>query len=211
MVGKAMDENPTRNKIIMLLNRAEHQTVAELSQQMDITPMAVRQHLMALERKGIISYVAKKYGIGRPVFLYSLTSKAKSQFPKAYSTFIRDVLAAIGELEGKEKIDRIFRLRKERQVEEKKKALSKTRTFNEKIRTFARLLDEEGFMVEVEDGTRKVMVKQFNCMLSDVASEYPQACKHELDFYRDLFGRDVERSQCQREGAPCCVYEISKG
>ncbi|NIR25428.1 MAG: ArsR family transcriptional regulator, partial [Gammaproteobacteria bacterium] len=109
-----MDENPTRQKIIMLLNRAEHRTVAELSNEMDITPMAVRQHLMALERKGVIQYVSKKYGIGRPVFLYSLTEQAKSDFPKAYSTFLRDVLESISEMEGPEKVDDIFRLRMNR-------------------------------------------------------------------------------------------------
>jgi len=207
---KNIDENPTRQRIIMLLNKAEHRTVAELSKDMDITPMAVRQHLMALERKGIITYVAKKYGIGRPVFLYSLTDKAKASFPKAYGTFIRDMLGSLAEIDGPKKIDTILSRRKDRLVQEHEKNFSKAKSTSEKVRIMARQLDSDGYMIETEEKNGNLFIKQFNCMLTDVAAEYPQVCKYELQMYRELFGKNVDRIECQRDGAPSCTYQIPK-
>lgn len=209
-MSRNIDENPTRQKIITLLNKSEHRTVAELSKDMDITPMAVRQHLMALERKGIISYVAKKYGIGRPVFLYSLTEKARAAFPKAYGSFIHDMLGFLSEIDGLEKVEKMFKFRKDRMVKEYTKLLSKARSFSEKVYLFAEHLDNEGFMTEAGEENGHFVVQQFNCMLAEVSSEYPQSCKNELQIYRELFGKDVIRTQCQRDGFPSCRYEIPK-
>jgi predicted ArsR family transcriptional regulator len=207
---KHIDENPTRQKIIMLLNKAEHLTVAELSKDMEITPMAVRQHLMALERKGIISYVSRKYGIGRPVFLYSLTEKAKAAFPKAYSSFLRDMLRVLADIDGPGKIEIIFERRRDRMVKQYGTILSKARTVSEKVQTLARQLDSEGYMIETEEKGGKIVIKQFNCMLTDVAVDYPQSCTYELKMYQELFGKDVQRIECQRDGAPSCTYVIPK-
>ncbi|HEB01872.1 MAG TPA: ArsR family transcriptional regulator, partial [Nitrospirae bacterium] len=95
------DNNPTRKQIIMLLKKNILQSVAQLSEHMSITPMAVRQHLMGLEKQGIITYKPKKSGIGRPVFLYSLTKKASDIFPKSYSDFVREMLSILEDEDGR--------------------------------------------------------------------------------------------------------------
>jgi predicted ArsR family transcriptional regulator len=170
--------------------------------------MAVRQHLMSLERKGIISYVTKKYGIGRPVFLYSLTEKANDIFPKTYRKFIHEVLGALEKTEGRKKVEKIFKLRKEGQLQERLGSLAGRQGLGERVRTLAEHLDKDGYMVELREGHGHFSLKQFNCLLYGVAEEYPEACKYELELYRDLLGKGVTRALCRREGDPACEYII---
>lgn len=205
-----IDENPTRKKIILHLKKAEHMTVAELSNVIGITPMAVRQHLMSLEKRGIVHYTTKKYGIGRPVFQYRLTEKAKDIFPKSYFSLVRDMLEGIEKMDGREKLDTLFRQRKDRMVTEKMRELEAANNADDRVKRFAASIDRDGFMVEMEEDDASWRVKQFNCMLSGVAGEYPEACKYELELYREIHGQSVKRIQCQREGAVACIYEIPK-
>jgi len=205
-----IDEKPSRQKIIMLLKKTECMTVAELSRQIGITPMAVRQHLMALERQGIIRYVVKKSGIGRPVFLYRLTDKADNIFPKAYEKLINDVFRALEKTDGKRKIEKIFELRKDRLLTEYRSAISNSNPLSTKVATLADLLNADGYMVEMEETSKKFNLRLYNCPISGVAYEFGQACKYELQLYKELLNIDVQREQCQREGAPACTYIIPK-
>ena len=203
-------ENPTRQKIIPHLNRGGQMTGTELSRELEITPMAVRQHLLSLERKGIIIYETKKYGIGRPVFVYKLTEKAKSSFPKVYERFTLEVLRIIEETEGRDRLEKIFKVRKKNMLAKLEHVFSDTKSLSEKIHRLAGVLDSDGCMTEVKEHLDEFHLMKFNCVLSGVTSKYPELCKHELDLYKSVFGKGVTRGQCQRSGEHFCIYKIPK-
>jgi predicted ArsR family transcriptional regulator len=177
---------------------------------MGITPMAVRQHLMSLEKKGIIRYEAKKYGVGRPVFLYRLTERAEDIFPKAYGKFLTEMLRTLEELDGKRKLDKLFRLRKEHLLAEKQSLLAGSGSLEDKLSRLTEELQADGFMAELSQDGDNFVLKQFNCPIKGVASEFTQPCKYELELYKDLLGSGVKRPECQRDGYPACVYLIPK-
>ncbi|MDA8085331.1 MAG: winged helix-turn-helix transcriptional regulator [Nitrospiraceae bacterium] len=77
-----IENGQTKDKIIILLKKNDGLTTGELSRHVGITPMGIRQHLLALERKNLIRYEMKKNGIGRPAFVYRLTELADDVFPK---------------------------------------------------------------------------------------------------------------------------------
>ncbi|GAB4388345.1 MAG: hypothetical protein Kow0025_07040 [Thermodesulfovibrionales bacterium] len=205
-----LEQSSTKQKILMLLKKNESMTVADLSRQMGITPMAVRQHLMALEKKNFIRYDVKKYGIGRPVFLYSLTDKADSMFPKGYAKFITEVLEAVEKTEGKKKLDKIFKARNERLLAEAEGYLSGCKTFGDRVHKLSERLEKGGYMVDLSEDGDKFVLRQFNCPLSGIPAKFGQTCGYELELYRDLLGQGVTMEQCQRDGAPSCTYFIPK-
>jgi len=205
-----IDENPTRKKIIMMLKKSEHLTVKEMSREMGITSMAVRQHLMSLEKRGIIYYITRKYGIGRPVFLYKLTDKAQDFFPKSYGPFVSDVLGIIERLDGRKKVRRIFEERKDRILRERQAAIGTHGTIEDKVRSLVDILDKDGYMVEMDVKKDHLELREYNCPIFNLVGDYHEACSTELDMYRQLFGDKVERIECQRDGAPSCSYLIPK-
>lgn len=205
-----LDENPTRKQIIMLLKRNSQQSVAQLSNQMGITPMAVRQHLMSLEKRGLISYKPKKSGIGRPVFLYSLTDKARDIFPKSYVSFIKNMLSIVEAEGGRKRVDKIFMQIKDRAMKGRYRDLMGKADLEEKVNALVSILDTEGLMVELEVNEDFFSIKQFNCLLHNITADYPEACKYELKMYRDLLGKDIKRTGCQADGEPACVYIVPR-
>ena len=69
------NQKQTRNAILNALKMDGSQTAADLADQMrNLTPMAVRLHLYALEDEGLVEATSKAEGRGRPKKFWSLTS-----------------------------------------------------------------------------------------------------------------------------------------
>ncbi|MEW6418989.1 MAG: metalloregulator ArsR/SmtB family transcription factor [Nitrospirota bacterium] len=205
-----LNENPTRGKIMMLLKKMGPMPIDDLSKELKITPMGIRQHLLCLQRKGLIDYVTKRQGIGRPAFLYQLTEKADDLFPKAYHTFTSNILRYIEKNEGRDKIDDIFKWRKNIILKDYQEALFDKKSLKEKIHEFKNILESEGYFVDISETNSHYSLRQFNCPIYKIASEFKEACKYELQMYKDLLGKEVKRQQCMSDGNPSCTYIIPK-
>lgn len=203
-----VDENSTRNSIILLLKKNGGMSIDELSKRIDITPMGIRQHLLALEKKDLVTYTARKKGIGRPGFVYMLTENANELFPKTYDEFALGVLRDIVRHDGPERIDQIFDWRRKRMLEVKKEALVKTESIENTLNRFRHLLEADGHLVDLSRNNGHYHLKQYHCPIHKVAREFGDACKHELRLYRELFGESVVREQSVAEGAAACLYII---
>ena len=203
-----VSENPTREKILFLLKKKGPLSIDDLSRQMGITPMGIRQHLISLERKGFVDYIARRYGVGRPAFLYKLTEKADDLFPKTYHNFILSTLKEIEKNEGREKVEEIFRWRKEKFLKDRKEALSDKKGLQDRVYALKDMLEADGYLVDLDIDDNNFILKEFNCPIVKVASEFREACKYELQIYRELLRKDVTRQECMVEGSPSCTYVI---
>jgi predicted ArsR family transcriptional regulator len=205
-----LNENPTREKILMILKTRGPMPIDDLSKELNITSMGIRQHLLSLERRGLIDYITKRQGIGRPAFLYKLTDKADNLFPKTYDKFIIDIFKDIEKYEGRNKIDDIFKWRKNRLFKETREALSEKKSLEDKVYELKDIFESRGYLVDLDETDNYYSFKQFNCPIYKVASEYKEACKYELQMYKDLLGKEVTRQQCMADGNPSCTYTIPK-
>lgn len=203
-----IEENPTRQKILILLKKNGGMTNEELSKFLQITPMGVRQHLLSLEKKGIITYNTVRHGIGRPNFVYKLTNKADKYFPNNYDNFALEILKDLEDLEGRDAIARLFRRRKERLLVKCREVIGNGKPLREKIERMAGLLSEKGYLVEVSGNGEGYAIKQFNCPIKNISETYFEVCENELELYRELFGSGVERSMCMSKGDLSCEYII---
>ena len=205
-----MYENSTREKILLLLKKKGAVSIDKISKELNITSMGIRQHLLWLEKNGLIDYVAKRQGIGRPAFIYKLTDKADDLFPKAYRDFIVTVFKDIENNEGRDKIDEILQWRKNGIFKDMKETLSDRKTFQEKVFGFRDILESKGYLVEFNATNKHYTIKQYNCPIYVLAVEYKEACRYELQMYKDLLGKIVSREECISDGDPSCTYIIPK-
>ncbi len=205
-----VDDNSTRKNIILLLKKNGGMSIEDLSKLIDITPMGIRQHLLALEKRGIVHYIAKKRGIGRPGFIYMLTEAADDLFPKSYDSFSVGLLRDIRKHEGNEKIDRIFGWRRERLLKSKKELLAGKENLEDILAALKQSLEEDGHFIEISRNNGHYQLKQYHCPIHKVAMEFREACGHELMLYRELIGRDVVRERSVSDGAPSCLYLIPR-
>jgi len=206
----AINENPTREKILLLLKKNGPSSIDSLSKELNITSMGIRQHLLSLERKGLIEYITKRQGIGRPAFLYKLSEKAVDLFPKSYENFILHLLKDIEKHEGRDKIGEIFNWHKMRVFKDAKEALSDTKTVHEKVVRFMDFLEAGGHITELDSSNNHYTLKIFNCPLYRIAMGYKEACQFDMLLVRDLFGKEVVREECIINGDNSCTYTIPK-
>lgn len=204
------EDNSTRGNIVLFLKKKGGMSIEELSNVINITPMGVRQHLLALEKKGIVTFIKKRHGRGRPVFTYMLTEKADDLFPKSYDGLALGILRDIKKHDGNEKIDKIFAWRRHRLFKFKREALSGKENLHDILNTLKQLLEAEGHFVELSKKNGHYHLKQYHCPIGKIAREFKDACKHELQLYRDLIGKHVTREQSVSEGAPSCLYLIPR-
>ena len=86
----------TRGQVLTLL-RQGHGTVEDLARELGLTDNAVRSHLTALERDGLVTQSGLRRGVGKPAHVYTLTPDAERFFPKAYGPVLQQVVATLGE------------------------------------------------------------------------------------------------------------------
>jgi predicted ArsR family transcriptional regulator len=205
-----LNENPTREKIILLLKKRGAMAIDELSRELSITSMGIRQHLLSLERRGLIEYMTKRQGIGRPAFLYKLTAKADDLFPKEYDKFMLNLFHDIEKNDGREKIDEILKWRKNRIVKDAREVLADKKSIGEKIYALKDILEADGYFPEISESNTHYILKLFNCPIFKLAAEYKEVCRHDLQMFRELIGKDLTREECINSGGLSCTYTLPK-
>jgi len=206
----ALNENPTREKILLLLKKMGPMSIDSLGRELNITSMGIRQHLLSLERKGLIEYITKRQGIGRPAFLYKLSGKADNLFPKAYDGFALNLLNDVEKNEGREKIAEIFKRNKNRMLKDAREALADKKTAYDRIVGFKDFLESGGYTTELHSENNNYTLKIHNCPIYRIAKDYKEACQFDMILFKDLFGKDVVRQECIADGGSSCSYTIPK-
>src|SRR5947208_5500870 len=84
----------TRGRIIILLRRSSR-AVDELAEALDLTHTAVRAHLAALERDGLVQQHSERRGSRKPSAVYDLAPAAEYLFPKAYGQLLDQLLEVL--------------------------------------------------------------------------------------------------------------------
>src|SRR5688500_9150014 len=99
----------TQAKMLQLLRRSRR-TINDLSESLGLTDNAVRTHVAALSRDGIIEPVGTQRDTGgKPARLYALTEAGEELFPKAYAMVLAGLVEELARRGGRERADELAR------------------------------------------------------------------------------------------------------
>src|SRR4029450_1269858 len=98
MAASSASLPPSRQAVLDLILRGER-TVNTLAAQLRISDNAVRVHLIALERDGLIrrSGIVRSGTVGQPAAEYDLTTAGEQALSTAYPAALAALAAAAGE------------------------------------------------------------------------------------------------------------------
>ena len=131
--------------LTLLLQNKEGLSVEDLSKGLGITDNAVRQHLTALERDGMVAKGETQSTGGRPEHLYGLTTDGQELFPRHYSWFAELLINSLREEQGTDALrERLEGMGKAvgRQVAAR---LAGVKDRSERIRALAGIMRELGY------------------------------------------------------------------
>ncbi len=208
---QAPGERKTRRAITKLLKTEGPIDSAQLAQRLGLTAMAVRQHLYALQREGLVTSEERPVPIGRPAKFWRLTREADRLFPEAYAELSVALIDSVKDAFGEEGLERVLTSRCARQRVDYGKRIRTQDSLDRKLAELAKVRSEEGYMAEVrrEDDGSFLLVEN-HCPICAAANACQGFCSTELDLFRSVLGPGVtvERAEHIIKGDSRCVYRI---
>lgn len=204
-----VNDGSTRHKILHLLRTKGRLTAGQLSEELELTGMAIRRHMYAMEKEGCINIVAIRQAMGRPVHLYELTEQADHLFPKNYETLALDLLQELEEdPQTAALIDVMFEGRKQK-LQSRYAIRMNGKSLSDKLEELVAIQNAGGYMAQLEQANDGAyMLYEYNCPISGIADKYQQACSCELKLFQELLNAPVERTECLAKGGSKCSYRI---
>jgi len=204
----------TREAILTLLKQRGPSDSEALAAELDISAMAVRQHLYALRQQKLISHREEPRSVGRPAKLWFPTSAANRFFPDAHASLTVSLLNAMSETFGEEGVQRLVTRCAKRQISDYRSRIPVHAPLQARLEALISIRNEEGFMAEVQsqrDGS--FLLIENHCPISAAANVCPKLCNMEMKVFRAILGEGVaiEREEHMVAGARRCVYRIRTG
>jgi predicted ArsR family transcriptional regulator len=199
----------TRERIVVLLRRHGRLSAPQLAELLQLSSVGLRRHLAMLERDGLVSSATEKPKRGRPTAVYRLTDAGLETFPRHYDEVAREALAF---LKGQDAatLAQFLAWRNERLAASYAGRVEGA-TLAERTDALAEVLNEQGFMAEVEPTDGGLRLCQHNCTVEHLAAELPDLCTSEAELFERLLGTRVERETTIVDGAMRCETRIDLG
>jgi predicted ArsR family transcriptional regulator len=199
----------TRERILLLLRRHGRLSAPRLAELLQLTSVGVRRHLALLERDGLVGATVEKPRRGRPAAVYRLTDAGLETFPRHYDEVAREALTF---LKGRDAatLSQFLAWRNERLAASYAGRVEGD-TLAERTDALAEVLNEQGFMAEVEPVDGGLRLCQHNCTVEHLATELPDLCASEAELFERLLGTRVERETTIVDGAVRCETRIDLG
>ena len=195
----------TRARLLQLV-RGSARTVPELAKAVGITENAVRTHVAAAERDGLVrpAGVQRSTG-GKPARTYELTPEAEELFPKAYTLVFTELLRTLRDEQGDEAVADLLR-RVGRRLGAGAESSGADATA--RVAAAARLLESIGGSVEVTASPDGWILGSTGCPLSGIVSDEPTVCALAESIVAEATGMSVTET-CERNGRPRCTFRIT--
>ncbi len=210
MITQPLSEQPERTQeaVLLYLKRDGEMTVGALCDLLGVTSMAVRRHLAALQKEGLVESRLEKQSRGRPTYKYKLTEKSESLFPSGFQNLAIDLLDLVFEQSGHKGVMQLLARRNDR-LSKRLKTRVDEKCLPERVAEVSKIFSENGYMTEwepLDDGN--FIIYQRHCAVHELATQYRQLCVLEPRLMEQLLGYKISRTKYMLKDDPVCAYLV---
>jgi predicted ArsR family transcriptional regulator len=201
-------DRPTRKRVARAILVRGPSTAAELAEELDLTPAAVRRHLDHLAEDGTLEAreqrVYGQRGRGRPAKVFALTEAGRDAFDQAYDDLATEALRFLAETAGEEAVVEFAR-RRMSFIERDYHAIVADQPELTPAEALAKVFTAEGYAAGVRDLPIGQQLCQQHCPVAHVATEFPQLCEAETEAIANVLGTHVQRLATIAHGDGVCT------
>ena len=197
----------TRGKIVAELRRRSSASAAELAAVFGLSPNAVRQQLVVLERDGLVEEASVRRGPTKPTLEFSLTAAADKLFPQNYDKMLSAVLREVKTKYGEEAIEEIFDSIARRAVDKAKDRVTAD-VPEERVAQLTEVLREGGVVAEYSLIDGGFMLQEHSCPYSGVVKEHPEMCSVIHQVLDETIGGEHRQIESLASGGKSCTFEL---
>lgn len=195
----------TRVKLLRLLRRPP-QTVTTMADALGLTDNAVRIHVAALGRDGIVEPVGTLRDTGgKPARVYALTKEGEELFPKAYATVLAGLVEELVRRDGPAHAEELLGAVGERLAA----GVVAPAAAEGRVQAAASALRSIGGDVEVIRSEGGWRLQGYGCPLSAVTPGHPEVCALARTLVERVTGLSVAEC-CDRSARPRCAFQINE-
>jgi predicted ArsR family transcriptional regulator len=201
----------TRRAILELLKWHGPQDARTLAARLEVTAMAVRQHLYSLADDRLVTSDEEPRPMGRPAKLWRLTPAADELFPNAHAELTVSLVQSMRETFGERGVDRLIAARTKSQIAAYRSQVGDGGSLRERLEALAGLRTREGYMAEVREETGGAwLLIENHCPICAAARACTNLCAGELQVFQQVLGAGVtvERIDHILAGARRCAYRV---
>jgi predicted ArsR family transcriptional regulator len=203
----------TRQAILNLLKREGAMDSQTLADYLQVSAMAIRQHLYAMQDERLVTYQEQSRAMGRPAKLWQLTPESDRFFPDGYAELTLGLLESILEAFGDQGLEKLLEVRTRHQINAYRSVIPPETDLKEKIEFIAQIRTNEGYMAEIQpvDADAWLLIEN-HCPICAAATACTGLCARELEVFQKVLGQGitVERTEHIIAGARRCAYLVRK-
>lgn len=197
----------TQRLLLERLKREGAQSLAELEGAFELARETLRQHLNALEARGLVRRAGRRRsGPGRPEVLYGLAPGGEELFPRREGEVLRELSAFLLNHGREDLLEAFFQERAARVREVARSRLAGLEG-RERMEEVAAILSEQGYMAEVVDEPEgEPRLRLSHCPIKDLVSTSRIPCRTELEWVEEALDAPLHRRAWMPEGDHTCTY-----
>ncbi len=206
---KNMHENQT--KILnLLLETPEGCTLQQLSEHLDITKTATKEHVVKLIHFGYISHKDIKGHVGRPKRIYLLTESGQEVFPRQYSWISILLLEYLVEHSSEQHMSNIMEQLAEKVTDSLSARLEKNKLPADRLKEMTTILNELGYRSQLKqsDLRKGAVLEATNCVYHGIAKQHNQLCQFDIHLIEKMSHMDTCLQRCIAKGDSVCRFYI---
>jgi len=182
-------------------------SASDLAGAFGLSPNAVRQQLVVLQRDGLVSERPARRGRTKPTYEFSLTPDGEKLFPQRYDKMPGAVLREVREQFGEGGVASVFDGIAQRTGAKAKRRVTAT-TATERMAQLTQVLGEGGVVADYNLIDGGFALHEHNCPYSEVVKEHPEVCAviHQV-LDETVGGKNVQTGSLARGDAEC-TFEV---
>ena len=197
----------TRGRIVEELRMRKSASAVDLAHEFGLSPNAIRQQLVVLERDGLIVEKSVRRGRTKPTYEFSLTREGEKLFPQHYDKMLSAVLREMKEQFGADGVTKVFDGIAKRTVAKAKERITAPDTEG-KFRQLTEVLREGGVIAEYSLIDGGFELREHNCPYSEVVKDHPEVCSVIHHVLNETVGGKHVQTESIATGGSECRFEV---
>jgi predicted ArsR family transcriptional regulator len=197
-----------RGKIVAALRGRGGASAYDLAREFGLSPNAIRQQFVLLERDGLVTGSSVRRGKTKPTVEYRLTPAAEKYFPQHYDRMLNAVLREVRATGGDAAVQAIFSALSRRRIEQLNARLE-NQPIAERVDALTDLLRNSGVEAEAEQTERGFTIREHNCPYAETVGEHPEICGLIHSVIADVVAPRVIQTDSLATGGTECRFEIT--
>ena len=207
MLRKQLLDGSSRGRIVGILQRGGL-TADEIASKLGLTASAVRAHLTAMGRDGLVQRAGQRAGTTRPSQVFELTPEVEQLLSGAYLPLLIELVRQSATRFKANQFEQLLRSTGRGLAATLPRIVSDEPIAERVSAVCALMNDQFGSTMKVEKANGHYTLKGHGCPLAALTGSHPAVCLAIESLIGALLDADV-RECCDREQRPQCCFHVA--